>query len=128
MTLRLSLFCSFRDFFEADKPKVKTTLVTLEFIKKEILPKQIAEERRLTLGTIVGHIEELFEAREIKVSDIEYIFKDIEKHYSGGDMKIIKKILKEDRGLKAKYDEINNKNKIEIDFNTLKLLRIKLDK
>ena len=116
------------DFFEADKPKVKTTLVTLEFIKKEILPKQIAEERRLTLGTIVGHIEELFEAREIKVSDIEYIFKDIEKHYSGGDMKIIKKILKEDRGLKAKYDEINNKNKIEIDFNTLKLLRIKLDK
>jgi hypothetical protein len=114
------------DFFEADKPKVKTTLVTLEFIKKEILPKQIAEERRLTLGTIVGHIEELFEAREIKVSDIEYIFKDIEKHYSGGDMKIIKKILKEDRGLKAKHDEINNKNKIEIDFNTLKLLRLKI--
>lgn len=116
------------NIFEEAKPKVKTTLVTLEFIKKEILPKQIAEQRSLTLGTIVGHIEELFEAREIKMSDIEYIFKDIEKHYSGSDMKIIKKILKEDRGLKAKHDEINNKHKIEIDFNTLKLLRIKLDK
>ena len=116
------------DFFEADKPKIKTTFVTLEFIKKEILPKQIAEERSLTLGTIVGHIEELFEAREIKMSDIEYIFKDIEKHYSGGDMKIIKKILKEDRGLKAKHDELNKKHKIEIDFSTLKLLRIKIEK
>lgn len=116
------------DFFEADKPKIKTTFVTLEFIKKEILPKQIAEERSLTLGTIVGHIEELFEAREIKMSDIEYIFKDIEKHYSGGDIKIIKKILKEDRGLKAKHDELNKKHKIEIDFSTLKLLRIKIEK
>lgn len=116
------------NIFEEAKPKVKTTLVTLEFIKKEILPKQIAEERSLTLGTIVGHIEELFEAREIKEKDIEYIFKDIEKHYKASDMKIIKKILMSDRGLKAKHDELNNKNKIEIDFNTLKLLRIKLDK
>ena len=116
------------DFFEADKPKIKTTFVTLEFIKKEILPKQIAEERSLTLGTIVGHIEELFEAREIKMSDIEYIFKDIEKHYSGGDMKIIKKILMSDTGLKAKHDELNKKHKIEIDFSTLKLLRIKIEK
>ncbi len=114
------------DFFEENKPKVKTTLVTLEFIKKEILPKQIAEERSLTLGTIVGHIEELFGAREIKIEDIEYIFKDIEKHYSASDMKIIKKILMSDKGLKAKHDEINNKHKIEIDFSTLKLLRLKI--
>ena len=116
------------DFFEADKPKIKTTFVTLEFIKKEILPKQIAEERSLTLGTIVGHIEELFEAREIKMSDIEYIFKDIEKHYKASDLKIIKKILMSDTGLKAKHDELNKKHKIEIDFSTLKLLRIKIEK
>ncbi|MDQ1281675.1 MAG: ATP-dependent helicase [Patescibacteria group bacterium] len=114
------------NFFEEAKPKIKTTLVTLELVKQEILPKYIAEKRNLTLGTIVGHIEELFEAREIKESDIEYIFKDIEKHYSGGDMKIIKKILMSDRGLKAKHDELNKKHKIEIDFSTLKLLRLKI--
>jgi hypothetical protein len=112
--------------FQEAKPKIKTTLVTLELIKEKILPKHIAEKRNLTLGTIVGHIEELFEAREIKEKDIEYIFKDIEKHYSGGDMKIIKKILMSDKGLKAKHEELNKKHKIEVDFNTLKLIRIKI--
>lgn len=114
------------NFFEEAKPKVKTAFVTLELLKENILPKDIATKRNLTFGTIVGHIEELFEAREIKEKDIEYIFKDIEKHYSSNDLKTIKKILVSDTGLKAKHDELNKKHKIEIDFNTLKLLRLKI--
>jgi hypothetical protein len=109
-----------------EKVKVKTTIVTLEFVKNEILPKEIAEKRNLTLGTIVGHIEELFEARELKEKDIKYILKDIEKHYSPANMKTIKKVLKEESGLKAKHIKLNNKEKINIDFHTLKLLRLEI--
>lgn len=112
------------NFFEEEKPKIKTIIITLGFIKEKILPKDIVINRNLTLGTIVGHIEELFEAREIKEKDIEYIIKDIEKYYHPNDLKTIKKILKEDTGLKAKHDELNKKYKIDIDFNNLKLLRL----
>ncbi|MEI6352619.1 MAG: AAA family ATPase [Candidatus Nomurabacteria bacterium] len=111
-----------------EKIKVKTTTVTLEFIKKGILPKEIAENRDLTLGTIVGHVEELFESKEINEKDIKYILKDIEKHYSSADMKTIKKVLKEDTGLKAKHIKLNTKEKIDIDFHTLKLLRLEIEK
>ena len=108
--------------------KIKTSQVTLEFVKNEILPKEIAEKRNLTLGTIVGHIEELFEGKEINEKDIKYILKDIEKHYSQADMKTIKKVLKDDTGLKAKYIKLNTKEKIDIDFHTLKLLRLEVEK
>ena len=114
------------NFFEETKPKIKTAFITLESIKENITPKHIAEKRNLTLGTIVSHIEELFEARVINQKDIEYIIKDIEKHYSSSDMKIIKKILKQDTGLKVKHEELNKKYKIEIDFNELKLLRLNI--
>jgi ATP-dependent exoDNAse (exonuclease V) alpha subunit len=111
---------------EPIKNKIKTSLVTLEYIKGEILPKDIAEQRDLTLGTIVGHIEDLFEGKIINEKDISYIIKNIEKHYSGSDMKTIKKVLREDKGLKAKHDELNKKHKINIDFHTLKLLRLEI--
>jgi hypothetical protein len=41
-------------------------------------------------------------------------------------MKTIKKVLREDKGLKAKHDELNKKHKINIDFHTLKLLRLEI--
>ena len=111
-----------------EKVKIKTSQVTLEFIKNEILPKEIAEKRNLTLGTIVGHIEELFEGKEINEKDIKYILKDIEKHYSQDNLKTIKKVLKDETGLKAKHIKLNTKEKIEIDFHTLKLLRLEIEK
>ena len=107
-----------------EKTKVKTIFVTLEFLKEKNLPSIIAEKRNLTTGTIISHIEELFERKEINKDDLLYILKDIEKKYEKEDFKKINKILKEDTGLKAKFDKLNNKEKIYIDFHTLKLLRI----
>ena len=107
-----------------EKTKVKTIFVTLEFLKEKNLPSIIAEKRNLTTGTIISHIEELFERKEINKDDLLYILKDIEKKYEKEDFKKINKILKEDKGLKAKFDKLNNKEKIYIDFHTLKLLRI----
>ena len=106
------------------KTKVKTIFVTLEFLKEKNLPSIIAEKRNLTIGTIISHIEELFERKDINKDDLLYILKDIEKKYEKEDFKKINKILKEDKGLKAKFDKLNNKEKIYIDFHTLKLLRI----
>ncbi|MEA4910644.1 ATP-dependent RecD-like DNA helicase [bioreactor metagenome] len=106
------------------KEKVKTTMITLNFIKEKILPEKIAKERKLTLGTIVSHIEELFEGKEINEKDIKYILKDLEKKYNKEEVKIINKILKQDTGLTIKHRTLNNKNGINIDFQTLRLFRL----
>lgn len=108
--------------------KTKTTLVTLEFIKEKLLPKEIAKKRDLKINTIIGHIEELFEAREINEKDIKYIWKEIENKYTGIQLKAIKKVLKEDTGLKVKYDKLNKDLKIKIDYDSLKLLRLQIEK
>lgn len=106
------------------KEKIKTTLITLEFIKEKILPKDIAKKRSLTINTIISHIEELFEAREIKEKDIKYILENIEKDYSDIKIKSIKKVLKEESSLKNKFEKLNHDLKIKIDYNSLKLFRI----
>lgn len=108
------------------KEKVKTTQVTLEFIKQKLLPEKIAKERSLTLGTIISHIEELFEAKEINKKDIKYIFQDLEKIYKKEEIKAIEKVLKEDTGLMSKYRKLNNDYKISIEVNTLKLFRLNI--
>ena len=104
------------------KEKVKTIMITKEFLKEKLKPKEIAEKRGLTIPTIISHIEELFEAREINIKDIEYIIKDIEKKYKKEEIKIIQKVYSEDAGLKARKEKLENDFKIKIDYNTLKLI------
>lgn len=106
------------------KEKIKTIEMTLQFLKDKLSPENIARERNLTIGTIISHIEELFEGKEIAEKDIKYILRDLEKRYDKEEIKLIKKILKEDSGLTTKYRQLNDKYKIDIDFNTLKLFRL----
>ncbi len=104
------------------KEKVKTIMITKEYIDQKLNLKEIAEKRGFTIQTIIAHIEELFEAREINIKNIEYIIKDIEKKYNKDEIKIIQKIYSEDIGLKAKKEKIENDFKIKIDYNSLKLI------
>lgn len=106
------------------KEKVKSSLITLEFIKEKILPRDIAEKRSLTIGTVISHIEELLEAREIKEKDIAYIIDKIEDKYKQAELKAIKKILQEDTSLKNKFEKLNKDLKIKIDYDSIKLLRL----
>lgn len=110
-----------------EKPvKTKTTLVTLDFLKEKLLPKEIAKKRKLKTNTIISHIEELFEGREIEEKDLKYIWKEIEKKYTNIQLKAIKKVLTEDSGLKTKFDKLNKDLKIKIDYDSLKLLRLQI--
>lgn len=106
------------------KPKIKTTEITLSFLKEKLLPENIAKERNLTLGTIISHIEELVEGKEILPKDLKFIQKDLEKKYSKEEIKIINKILKEDTGLTLKHKKLNSDHNINIDFHALKLFRL----
>lgn len=107
------------------KEKIKTSIITLDFLKNKLLPNEIAEKRDLKTQTIITHIEELLEARDINIKDIEYIIKNVEKNYNKKDLEIIKKVLNKDIGLKAKRDELKDKYKIKIDYDSLKILSLK---
>ncbi len=104
------------------KEKIKTTSITKDLLKQKLTPKEIAEKRGLTIQTVISHIEELFEAREINVEDIKYIAEDIEKKYNKDQIKIIKKVYSENVGLKAKKEKLENDFKIKIDYNSLRLI------
>jgi len=57
------------------KKKIPTHLITAEFLEKQIPLTEIAKERGLTEGTILGHMEKLKGAK--KLPDISYLKKDI---------------------------------------------------
>ena len=80
--------------------------MTLDFLKEKLLPKEIAKKRSLKTNTIISHIEELFEGREIEEKDLKYIWKEIEKKYIN---------LKQDISDKAdKYEEKKNELLLEL--------------
>ena len=109
-----------------EKSKIKTIYITLPFIKEEKLePEKIAEKRELTIGTIISHIEELVESKILILEDIKYIIEKIEKKYSPNQIKNIQKILKEEIKLKDKILKLNNDFNIKIDYNNLRLLKLK---
>lgn len=106
------------------KEKIKTTEVTLNFIKEKLLPEKIAEKRGLKINTIVSHIEELLEARGIDVKDIQYIREALAKEYRKDEIKLINKALKEENGLTLAHRKLNNNLKVKINFDDLKLFRL----
>lgn len=59
----------------AKKKKIPTHLITAEFLEKKTPLVAIAQERGLTEGTLLGHMEKLKGAR--KLPDIAYLKKDI---------------------------------------------------
>jgi ATP-dependent exoDNAse (exonuclease V) alpha subunit len=91
-------------------PKISTLDKTKEFVLKKLSIEKIAQERGMTKGTIVGHLEKMKETGEMP--DIEYLkpkdasrFKKIEKAFKKtGDTKLspARNIL----GNGFSYDEI----------------------
>jgi len=57
------------------KKKIPTHLITAEFLEKKIPLAEIAKERGLKEGTLLGHMEKLKGAK--KLPDISYLKKDI---------------------------------------------------
>lgn len=104
------------------KEKIKTTSITKDLIKQRLDPKEIASKRELTIQTIIGHLEELFNDFELNSDDIEFFLKDITKKYSKNELQIIKKVFKEDLPLKARKEKLEQDYKIKIDYNSLRLI------
>ena len=55
-----------------------TFLLTKELLDKRLSLEEIAEERSLTLATILNHLEKLKERGDIEISDIDYLKPDEE--------------------------------------------------
>ena len=104
------------------KEKIKTSSITLEFIKEKLFPEEIAEKRDLKTQTIISHIEELLKNKEITLKDIEYILNRIKNNYSSKEIETIIKVLEKKAGLKEKKEELKEKHKIKIDYDSLKII------
>jgi len=94
--------------------KTPTHKITAEFLSKKKSVKKIAEERGLTVGTIVTHMEKLL--GEGNLPDVSYIKKDIK-----GFDKILKEFKKSKDGkLSPIFDKFDEK----YSFETLRLVRL----
>jgi ATP-dependent exoDNAse (exonuclease V) alpha subunit len=91
--------------------KIPTATVTQKFLEEKKSIAEIAETRNLTMGTIIGHIEQL--KQKNPELDIEYlrpadsIIKLISKHIpkSDGKLSYLKTMLKKD-GLDLSFEDI----------------------
>ncbi len=98
------------------KKKIKTHLITAEFLEKKTPLAGIALERGLTIGTVIGHMEKLKGEKKLSVSEIEYLKKDI-KDFDA----ILAEFRKSDDG---KLTPLFEKFGGAYSFDTLKLVRL----
>jgi predicted lipoprotein len=110
--------------------KIKTQMITLEYIRNGKSLKEIANIRELKISTLAGHIEELIEAKSLEKTEIKFLEKDIEnilkQKHNEKELETIKKELKKNnfRINKELLANIKFKHKINTDYDTLNLLKI----
>lgn len=110
--------------------KIKTQMITLEYIRNGKSLKEIANIRELKISTLAGHIEELIEAKSLEKTEIKFLEKDIEnilkEKHNEKELTTIKKELKKNnfRINKEFLANIKFKHKINTDYDTLNLLKI----
>jgi hypothetical protein len=91
--------------------KVSTTMLTKKLLEEKKSIEEIAEIRGLTIGTIIGHIDQI--KRDFPNFNLEYlkpddkIIKMVEKHLpkSAGKLSYLKTMLKKD-GLDVSFEDI----------------------
>lgn len=96
---------------KAKEEKLTTTEVTKKLLEEKKTIKEIAELRSLTIGTIIGHVEQI-KQKDLKF-DVEYlrpkedIIKAVSKHLAKSDGKLsyLKTMLKKD-GQDISFDDI----------------------
>lgn len=111
--------------YEEKKP---TTMFTLEFVKNKIPLEEIAKVRDLKLPTIINHLEKLLSEKMLTLKELEYILKVYQKPYSKKELSTIETILKHSEKLKPAHEKLNHDLKIKIDYDTLKILSLALDR
>ncbi len=106
-----TLVASAKGYGVPRREKVPTTEVTRKLLEEGKTLEEIAEERELTVGTIIGHLEELADMYEdLDLEDFrpkENIIKLVTKHLpkSDGKLSYLKTALKRD-GEDISFDEI----------------------
>ncbi len=110
-----------KDIETKQKTKKKTTYdVTAEMVKFEAGLESVAKARKLTVTTVLGHLEKLIQSGSIKTKDIKHLWND-----RGRNERELQEILKvftksKDGKLRPVYDKLNGK----YDFVDLRLARI----
>lgn len=110
--------------------KIKTHIITLEYIQNRKSLKEIANIRDLKISTLAGHIDELLETKSLEKDDIKFLEKDIEnilrEKHKDKDLEILRKELKKNnfRINKDLLESLKSKHKITTNYDILNLLKI----
>ena len=124
-------------FASKSKKEIVSTLNTFEETKKLILEKKkdtpaylsisaIAEKKELTVGTIITHLEVLLEEMQINKEDIEDLIKNSldKKLKTKVFLAFIKKEFEKSKGKMTPVKEACDKEKININYEELKILKL----
>ena len=112
--------------------KIKTHIITRDFIREKKSLDEIANIRAIKISTIAGHIEELLEARELNDEDKIFIKEEINRvlnqKLSKDQIEIVRNELSKINNHVTKLwrEKMFNKHKFGFDYDVLNLLKIEL--
>jgi ATP-dependent exoDNAse (exonuclease V) alpha subunit len=107
---------------EFSYPRINTFEATLSLLSQNKDLSTVANERGLTLGTIISHLEE-FKKRKIDF-DLSPHLAEINKKYKKKEIKIIRDTIKAHNNKLSETVSALNKEKIKINYEDLRLIRL----